>query len=748
MRVFQFIILFFSIILLKDHPLQAQSDDIGSGRALQFDGVDDYISLGNVYDDLQFPITISAWVLIDQNVTDWAPVFVTQDNAPIYNGFWLIVQPTRISIGYGDGFGENNPAFRRSKTADFPSISNRWTHITGIIRGAVDMDLFVNGINVGGSYSGFTDNPMSNTATDIAKIGYWFSNSQSFHFKGKLDEIRLWSKSLTTMEIRSDLCRKLSGPESNLIGYWNFNELNGTTLFDKSARSHSGTLIGNPTRVFSGAPLGETSLNTYRTDWTNFSFEIADGENKLVASNVKGSPEGIHLYKVTSSPSQTAGLNASLPNKPYFGVFLASLDNDNSFDASYLFEGKSICKAYIRNDNSSASWTSNAMPIKTKLQRSEFVKDLGAAFVLDLGNDLIICDNQEVILDTRISEPDVSFLWSTGQTTSNIKVNFPGKYWVKAENTCGIATDTLTINLIAPLALNLGSDLTICTNQDIVLDTKISDPGVSFLWSTGQKTSSIKVNLSGKYWVKAENSCDIATDTLILTIVIPITLNLGSDLNMCTNQEITLDTKITDPHVSFLWSTGQTTSNIKVNLPGKYWVKVENFCGVVADTLLINLVLPPPSFSLGDDETLCEFDPIVLKPYANSAGYQFTWQDNSTGDSFLVKDFGAYSVKAKNACGESSDMITFAPTTYELPELTNVITPNGDLYNEYFVVEEDGSDYGQIELLIVNRWGKQVYFSDDYKNDWNGGDLSSGVYFYTLYGTCINKTKGSLSIVR
>jgi len=138
----------------------------------------------------------------------------------------------------------------------------------------------------------------------------------------------------------------------------------------------------------------------------------------------------------------------------------------------------------------------------------------------------------------------------------------------------------------------------------------------------------------------------------------------------------------------------------------------------------------------------------VLKPYPNSAGYQFSWQDNSTGDSFFAKDFGVYSVKIKNACGESTDMITFSPTNYELPELTNVITPNGDLYNEYFVVEEDDDEYSQVKLLIVNRWGKQVYFSDNYKNDWNGGDLSNGIYFYTLYGTCINKTKGSLSIVR
>ena len=585
---------------------EGQTDNVGSGRALRFDGIDDYVDLGNTYHDVNLPFSISAWIYIDPTVNFPVPIFVSNDNDPVYRGFWFFISQNLIWCEFGDGTGGSTPSFRRGKQAAVNNVIGRWINVCAVMKGPFDINLFVNGINVGGNSMGESNLLMASSFPgDHPKIGYFLSNNVTYRFKGVMDEVRLWNRALTEKEIRDDMCVTKSGAEAGLIGYWNFNELNGVTLFDKSARSHNGTLIGNPTHVFSGAPLGETSSSTYRTDWTGFSFEIADGENKLVASNVKNGPEGIHLYKVASNPSQAAGLNATLANKPYFGVFLASLDNDNSFDASYLFEGKLLCKAYIRNDNSSASWTSNAMPLKNKLQRSEFVMDVGTAFTLNLGNDLTTCTNQEVILDTKITDPDVSFLWSTGQTTSNIKVNLPGKYWVKAENTCGIAADTVTISLVAP----------------------------------------------------------------------------------------------------------------------------------------------PPSFSLGDDETFCEFDPIVLKPYANSAGYQFTWQDNSTGDSFLVKDFGVYSVKVKNVCGESTGMITISPTKSELP-LTNVITPNGDLYNEYFVVEEEGNDYGQLKLLIVNRWGKQVYFSDNYKNDWNGGDLSSGIYFYTLYGTCIDKTKGSLSIVR
>jgi len=35
-------------------------------------------------------------------------------------------------------------------------------------------------------------------------------------------------------------------------------------------------------------------------------------------------------------------------------------------------------------------------------------------------------------------------------------------------------------------------------------------------------------------------------------------------------------------------------------------------------------------------------------------------------------------------------------------------------------------------VTIFNRWGTQVFHSDDYQNDWDGGDVSDGVYFYVV----------------
>ena len=61
----------------------------------------------------------------------------------------------------------------------------------------------------------------------------------------------------------------------------------------------------------------------------------------------------------------------------------------------------------------------------------------------------------------------------------------------------------------------------------------------------------------------------------------------------------------------------------------------------------------------------------------------------------------------------------------------NVITPNGDGWNDIFMIDYL-NQYDIRKLTIFNRWGTMVYQSDDYQNDWDGGDVADGVYFYVL----------------
>lgn len=254
MRTLLFSIFYF--ILLLPTQNYAQVDKVGSGRALRFDGVDGYIDLGNVYDDLNFPFTISAWVFIDASQVSPGGIFDSQNTLDThYNGFWFAASPSAIAIEYGDGKGTNNPAFRGGKGVVGLDMAGRWNHISAVVNGVSNIDIYLNGSNLGGFTSGNSGLPMASSfPNDDAHIGNHFVNGIYYRFKGLIDELRIFNRPLTEAEIRQQMCKSLAGNEPGLIGNWTFDEKDGNTLKDSSPNGFDGVLIGNPTRVFSGAP--------------------------------------------------------------------------------------------------------------------------------------------------------------------------------------------------------------------------------------------------------------------------------------------------------------------------------------------------------------------------------------------------------------------------------------------------------------------------------------------------------------
>ena len=374
--------------------VSGQTDHVGPGRAIRFDGVDDQINLGNIYDDLTFPFSVSAWIYMDPGNTIPGPILVSQDNNPLYNGFWFFIGPSLIFIEYGDGRGENLPEYRKGKSATGLNLNGRWIHAAAVVKGISNIDLYINGINVGGSYQGSSDLPMASTyPNDIAKIGYFLSNGVTYRFNGIMDELRVYNIALTENDIRDTMCKKLNGNEPGLIGYWDFDEITGATVFDRSTKGVDGTLIGNPQRVISGAPVGNKSVNLYRNDWSGVKFQMQDGADKVEVSNIAGNPRGLQIYEVLDVPTQRSGLPSTIL-QPYFGVFAATLSGASvTYDVNYTDSQNGNCKLFVRADNSVSTWSERTNPLTSVNTRTELIKVLDAAvsFNVELGSDQILC---------------------------------------------------------------------------------------------------------------------------------------------------------------------------------------------------------------------------------------------------------------------------------------------------------------------------------------------------------------------
>ncbi len=112
-------------------------------------------------------------------------------------------------------------------------------------------------------------------------------------------------------------------------------------------------------------------------------------------------------------------------------------------------------------------------------------------------------------------------------------------------------------------------------------------------------------------------------------------------------------------------------------------------------------------------------------------GNRYTFESNDLGFDHCFK------VKALELDGNQAyswsniACLTFIPQLYPY----NIITPNGDGLNESFVIENI-EYYPQAELTIFNRWGKKLYQTREYRNNWNGMKgsevLPNSVYYYVL----------------
>ncbi|MFP2996736.1 gliding motility-associated C-terminal domain-containing protein [Spongiivirga sp. MCCC 1A20706] len=86
---------------------------------------------------------------------------------------------------------------------------------------------------------------------------------------------------------------------------------------------------------------------------------------------------------------------------------------------------------------------------------------------------------------------------------------------------------------------------------------------------------------------------------------------------------------------------------------------------------------------------------------------------------------------------ELNDDCEVLPCRLEDIEISEVVTPNGDGINEFFVIDGVEGCGFITQVKVFNRLGQLVFESNDYQNDWSGiergGDqLPSGTYFYIV----------------
>lgn len=318
--------------------------------------------------------------------------------------------------------------------------------------------------------------------------------------------------------------------------------------------------------------------------------------------------------------------------------------------------------------------------------------------------------------------------------------------------TSGITKVLVVVNVPAkPLAT---FNQTICVGDSIKLNGYATGSGITYNWtgpmgytsnSASTTISPALANQSGVYslYITA-GGCK--SDTASVNVVVKPYPLLNSYLysSGCSNDSIYLAAD-TMSGVTYNWSgPGGFTSNsnpvviypVTLANAGTYSFSASNSgCIASYNTFAVNY-FPVPTVNLGPDTTVCLGYGIT---FTVSSFPYILWQDSTTNSVYNVYNTpGTYWVMVTDSNGCSAgDSVNVNYVSCEDLITPNVFTPNGDGSNDVFHVK---GYYMKKEMLyIYDRWGIEVYNSEDVDKGWDGTDMrnnskcAAGTYFYIAY---------------
>ena len=222
---FKTLLMVFFLIFSSSNKSFAQS-----GAALNFDGADDFVQVGNI---LPSTYTKEAWVYVSNLGLN--NNFISGGSDGQHALYAPAVYGNRLSAGH-------NGIWNQVQDPD-PIVANTWYNVALTYDVATTtMKLYKNGILVA-TNTGVVPFTGGNTL----RLGCY--DALQNLLGGKIDEVRIWNRVLSQTEIQNKINCELVAGQTGLIAYYKFNQgINNannstiTTLTDSSGNNNTGTL--------------------------------------------------------------------------------------------------------------------------------------------------------------------------------------------------------------------------------------------------------------------------------------------------------------------------------------------------------------------------------------------------------------------------------------------------------------------------------------------------------------------------
>ncbi|MFK8103118.1 MAG: gliding motility-associated C-terminal domain-containing protein, partial [Saprospiraceae bacterium] len=344
--------------------------------------------------------------------------------------------------------------------------------------------------------------------------------------------------------------------------------------------------------------------------------------------------------------------------------------------------------------------------------------------------ELIIQPSLASTIDLFLCEGDSLFLAGEYQTESGI--------FSDTLSTVSGCDSIVVTNLTLINAIELYVEVTICEGDSIYLAGDFQTEG-------GEYVETYTSQISG---------CDSIVTTNL--VVDPFTELFGEDQTICYGDEVEL---LVEGSENVTWFPVSGLSCIDCPNPvaspsttTTYTITASSCMGTITETTITVFVNNPPSIVAIEDQSLVQGDSLLLSAEVYPTEVTITW---STSSRVICEDCNdvmvqptnstTYYVTAVDEFGcENQDLVNVRVSDEcELAdfEIPNIISPNGDGFNDVFELKYEGITDVSI-LRIYNRWGELVYETRDINQAWDGTfrgqALNPGVYIYYLEGHCLN----------
>ena len=331
----------------------------------------------------------------------------------------------------------------------------------------------------------------------------------------------------------------------------------------------------------------------------------------------------------------------------------------------YLWTPGNITTAnYLVNPSTTTDYTIRALDGCTPdTLYATFKVTTRPALDIKLNNDTLICNGNSVNLSAIVSgglTPSRIISWNQGLGTGLSKLVTPGTkttYRAIVSDGCSVKNDTafVTVDVRAPLSLDLKRDTTLCRGRNVTLTATPAgglNTGYSIQWNQG--LSSVYNHLVSPvnttiYSAILSDGCTKKSDTQTVTVTVRQALNIATnaDTTLCFGNPISLNTVATGGNglYQYRWEdvanpatslSSSATLNLNPTSTVTIRVILTDGCTIKSDTAQVKIsVLTNLSITTSPDTAICggEIASLRVKASGGNGNYQYTWTDLSDNSS-------------------------------------------------------------------------------------------------------------------